>query len=190
MILFLRDGAYDAGIYVYFNRDTIPTQYRFPLSYSSPVASYLENDHSGSVIEPTISSSEFSDSIGFVQGTEGLLLELTFLNLDGLEDVIVNKAEFLVPIASLDSDNSELFPPTVSVFTLFITTRGCYPEITYRLMMCCCQTSGAIDIVFGGLVEAGSNGTPDVHRTNISAWFQQMLKNDNRESDISDVIFN
>lgn len=180
------NGAYDAGIYVYFQRDTIPTQYRFPISYNSPVAAYMSNDYSGALVEPAIGNADFSDSLAFVQGTEGLLMELSFPNLDGLKDVIVNKAELLVPVGSVPGDNPDLFPPAERVYAFYYNENaiGNYVPIDDVLL----PNSGVIDIVFGGLVEEGANGAPDMYRLNISAWFQEMIK-DNRESDIPDVIY-
>ncbi|WP_170110565.1 DUF4270 family protein [Flavilitoribacter nigricans] len=180
------NGAYDAGIYVYFKRDTIPTQYRFPISYSSPVSAYMNNDYTGSVVEPAIGNADFSDSLAFVQGTEGLLLELNFPNLEGLRDVVVNKAELLVPVASVSGDNPDLFPSAERLYAFYYNEDaiGNYVPIDDVLL----PNSGVIDVVFGGLVEEGANGEPDIYRLNISAWFQEMLKDD-RESDIPDVIY-
>lgn len=180
------NGAYDAGLYVYYKRDTIPTQYRFPITYNSPVSAYMENDYTGTAIESAIGNYDLSDSIGFIQGTEGLLMELEFPNLEGLQDVIVNKAELLIPIASIEGDDPMVFPPATRLYAFYYNQNaiGNYVPIDDVLL----PNAGVIDIVFGGLVEAGANGAPDMYRLNISAWFQEMIK-DNRESDIPDVIY-
>lgn len=179
------NGAYDAGIYVYFKRDTVPTQYRFPISYNSPVSAFIENDYSGTVIEPAIGSDAFSDSLSFIQGTAGLLMELEFPNLDELQDIIVNKAELLIPIASLEGDSPDVFPPADRLYAFYFNQNsGNYVPIDDILL----PNAGVIDFVFGGLIEEGANGAPDIYRMNISAWFQEMVK-DNRESDIPDVLY-
>lgn len=178
-------GNYDAGIYVYYRRDTIPTQYRFPISYSSPVSGHFVNDHSGSVIEPLINSTAFSDSIAVVQGTEGLLMEIEFPNLEGLKDVIVNKAELLIPVSNLAGDDLDLYPSATQLFAYYINpvTNNYVPIDDITL-----AASSTIGIVFGGLLATGANGAPDVYKMNISAFFQELLKDD-RESDIRDVIY-
>lgn len=178
--------AHDAGIYVYFTRDTVPSQYRFPVSFSSPVAGHYENDYTGTVVKPVINSDDFSDSLAFVQGTEGLLVELDFPNLEALEQVIVNKAELIVPIAGLENDDPDLFPEARQLFAFYFNPEaaGNYVPIDDVLL----PANSLIDRVFGGLVEAGSNGEPDFYRLNITAWFQEMLKDD-QETDIRDVIY-
>lgn len=180
------DGNYDAGIYVYYKRDTIPTQYRFPVSFRSPVAAFMENDYTGTVIEPAINSFEYSDSIGYVQGTDGLLMELDFPNLEGLSDVIVNKAELIVPIAGIDGDNPDLFPSARQLYAYYLNPDavGNYALIDDVIL----PATTTIDVVFGGLVEAGSNGSPDIYRLNITAWFQEMLQDD-RVTDVRDLIY-
>lgn len=180
------NGAYDAGIYVYFKRDTVPTQYRFPISYNSPVAAFIKNDYSGTVIEPAIGSNDFSDSLAFIQGTEGLLMELEFPNLADLQDVIVNKAELLIPIASsLEGDDPGVFPPAERLYAFYYNQdAGNYIPISDVIL----PNANVADRVFGGLIEEGANGAPDMYRMNISAWFQQMVK-DNRESDVPDVLY-
>lgn len=179
------NSAYDAGIYVYFKRDTVPTQYRFPISYNSPVASFIENDYSGTVIEPAIGSDDFSDSLAFIQGTEGLLMELNFPNLADLQDVIVNKAELLIPIANLEGDDPGIFLPAERLYAFYYNQdAGNYIPISDVIL----PNSNVLDLVFGGLIEQGANGAPDMYRMNISAWFQRMVE-DNRESDIPDVLY-
>lgn len=178
-------GFFDAGIYVYYRADTLNQQYRFPISVSSPVVSYLENDHSNTPVAPFIGSSMFSDSLAFLQGTEGLLVELEFPNLEGLENVVVNKAELVVPVASLSGDDPDLYPPArqLLVFRRDMQSGNFVPIDDYLLPDPSRRTT-----VFGGLLETGTNGQPDVYRLNISLHFQEMLK-DNRTTDISDVIY-
>lgn len=179
-------GNYDAGIYLYFRRDTVPVQYRFPVSFRSPVSAYMENDYSGTAVEPAINSSGFSDSLAYVQGTEGLLLELDFPNLAELENVIVNKAELLVPIAGLENDDPTVYPPAKQLYAYYYDqdTREGYVPVDDLLL----GTPATIDIVFGGLVETGTGGNPDLYRLNISVWFQRMLEAD-RDSDIRNTIY-
>jgi len=179
------NGNYDAGIYVYFRRDTVPTQYRFPLSFGSAIASYMENDYAGSVAEPFIDSDMFSDSIGFVQGTEGLLLELEFPNLEGLKDVIVNKAELVVPVVNYAGDDRSIYFPAEQLFAYFYNTEtNSFSPLDDVLL----PAPSVLNAVFGGVLETGSNGDPDVYRMNISVYFQEMLKDD-RETDVKDVIY-
>lgn len=177
-------GNYDAGLYVYFQRDSVPLQYRFPISYYSPVMTHLENDHTGTAVEPIINDGALSDSLAVIQGTEGLLMELEFPNLEGLRDVILNKAELLVPIASLEDGDDTLYPPAEQVFAYY------YDESTnsYRLIDdVILPASGTVNAVFGGVIVEGAGDQPDYYRINLSVYMQDMLSD--RGTDVRDVIY-
>ncbi|MEZ4988950.1 MAG: DUF4270 family protein [Saprospiraceae bacterium] len=178
-------GSYDGGIYVYFQRDSVPLQYRFPISYYSPVVSHFENDYAGATVESFINNPNLSDSLAVVQGTEGLMMELEFPNLEGLQDVILNKAELLIPIGGLENDDTVLYPPADHLYAYYFDESSNSFRLIEDVLL---PASGTLDNVFGGVIIEGSGGQPDYYRMNISIHMQEMLKDD-RENDIRDVIY-
>lgn len=178
-------GSYDGGLYVYLKRDSVPSQYRFPLSFYSPLVSHLENDYAGSTIEPLINQDGISDSLAVIQGTEGLLMELEFPHLEGLRDVILNKAELLVPIASLENDDPALYPPAEQIFAYYYNeTDNAYRLVDDVLL----PAAGTIGIVFGGTIIEGSGAQPDYYSLNLTVFMQKMLQNE-VGTDVRDVIY-
>jgi hypothetical protein len=178
-------GNYDAGIYVYFKRDSVPLQYRFPISFYSPIVSHFENDYAGTTVEPFINQAGLSDSLAVVQGTEGLLMELEFPYLEGLQDVILNKAELLVPIAGLDNDDPATYPPATRIYAYYFNESANTYQLIDDVLL---PAPGTVDNVFGGIIVEGSGSQPDYYRMNITVFMQEMLKDD-RETDVRDVLY-
>ncbi|MEM9992428.1 MAG: DUF4270 family protein, partial [Bacteroidota bacterium] len=90
-------------------------EYLFPFSSitfggAKAVAVDIEHDYTGTFADDFVSNPNTQDTM-LIQGTVGLLGEVAFPDLSGLENIIVNQAILEVTVLDLPDDNPNLYPP-------------------------------------------------------------------------------
>jgi len=156
-----------SGIFIYYTRDTIQDQ--FQLEFNNAAVKHLnfEHDYGGSEVEQGLGK---LDSTAYVQGMSGLDLEITFPDLDQLQDVVVNKAElklFLRPESRGDTI------PLDAADQLIISYRG--SSGNQILIDDVFFTQADLQDQFGGFVEDDMDDEPPVYRMNLAAHFQDII---------------
>jgi len=177
------------GIFIYYRRDdTLQTAYQFTFASPAVRTARYEHNFSGSPVADFLNTSQ--DSLAFLQGMAGPMVEITFSQLNQLDNVIVNKAELVLSVAEWPGDSTELFPPPDQ---LLISQRGAegkllviddvrnltfdptFPEVwAFDQALFLDQALPANS--FGGQIEAGENGGPDIYRINLTAHLQGFIE--------------
>lgn len=113
-----------AGIYVYYSRSGVPGEYIFPLRSNSPRVSSYQYQRNDAVVEPFIGSAALSDSLLFLQGLQGLFVELTFPELRNLQNYAVNRAtlELTMDLLAVDDTAKYKLPPQLVLIKRNATT--------------------------------------------------------------------
>lgn len=158
------------GIYVYYQQDGLPEQAQYGFKTASVRIANFEHDYTGTLIEPFIDQPDKGDSLAFVQGLEGLNIELDFPHVESLKGVIVNKAELIIPIHQLEGDN----PDRYSVVEQLLVSKKT-EEDKLIIIEDVALAGGDLSAIFGGVVIDGEGDNPDFYRLNISAHFQDMI---------------
>lgn len=102
----------DSRLATYYSRGDTMYLYEMELSTQSVVHNYLSTDMSGSLAEEYILNESTNDSLLFVQALGGPEVEITVTDLSGLQGATINNAELEFIVATLDPQDSILFPPT------------------------------------------------------------------------------
>ncbi len=164
-----------AGLTVFYHRDTVFFEYKFPIFSGNVVTANFKHDRSTSVIGLDDyfigENADFTDSLLFLQGMSGTNVVLEIPYATALTNIVVNKAELELPIRFLMEDEMDYYPPAALVFISEILEDGSFrviDDITFAI-----RRVGADNYteIFGGDVE------PDnTYRLNISSHFQDMVR--------------
>lgn len=162
-----------AGIFIYYQTSLNTTSRQYQLRFSPFYARVpnLENDPTGSFIERYIDNTNLSDSLVFVQGMTGVQTKLEIPFIDDLKNVVINKAELEVSVATLPGDNLGIFTPVPQILLLRPDEDGNLIPIDDILILQNQQES-IFRNAYGGIPIEGTNGKPTVYRMNISSHFQ------------------
>ncbi|MFK7979682.1 MAG: DUF4270 family protein [Saprospiraceae bacterium] len=137
------------------------------------ILSFAKNQE-GAFIEPFLSGN--SDSLLFLQGMAGANTEITFPNLEGLENIVVNKAELELTLASIDGNNTTLYPPTQQLVASQLNNvdKEILPDVRSALF----ANAPIRTEVFGGIpvIEIENGVTLTKYKINISGYFQQIIE--------------
>ena len=160
-----------AGIYLYVDDRGETLNYALPVNALSAHINRYEHDFSTGAVQEFIGNQEKGDSLLFLQGMEGLLVELSLPSLDALQNKIINKAELEMTVASLDGYDLEANPPVDQIFAYYRNDDG---GLTVIEDVATGVDLGAVDLSFGGYPEENESGTY-TYRMNISIHLQYML---------------
>jgi len=125
-------------------------------------------------VEPFLSG--VSDSLLFLQGMAGANTEITFPNLEGFENIVVNRAELELTVASVDGDNATLYPLTQQLVASQLG--NVEMEILSDVRSALFANAPIRTEVFGGIpvVETENGITLTKYKINISGYFQQIVE--------------
>ncbi len=177
------------GLFIYYRRDdTLQTTYQF--TFASPAVRTARYEHvfSGSPVVGFLNTGQ--DSLAFLQGLAGPMIELTFPQLNQLNNVIINKAELVLSVAEWPGDSTDLYPPPDQ---LLVSQRSSEGELlviddvrnltfdpTFPAVWTFDQAFFLDRVLpagsFGGQIEGGENGGPDVYRINLTAHLQDFIE--------------
>lgn len=135
---------------------------------------HFEKDREGSFVEPFLTTN--SDSLLFLQGMIGTNTEITFPDLTGLEDIVVNKAELELTVASIDGDNVLLYPLTPQIIAS--QKDNAEREILSDVRSALFANNPIRTEIFGGIpvVETENGAMVTKYRINISGYFQEIVE--------------
>lgn len=164
-----------SGLYLYYRRDTILQQYRFPFnSRAAKVPTYL-NDYTGAPVETFLDDADAADSLVFLQGLSGVVTNIDLPGLANLgSDLLVNRAELDVFVAELpeDADGPDLAIPE----QLIVLERDdAADEITATRDLVLALAQGDIPALHGGTFVPGDDGAPGFYRFTLTAQVNAIL---------------
>jgi len=137
---------------VYYTQgDTAQLRYDFPLAANRSFLSSI--DYAGSEVETALTDPSISDSLLYVQGLEGVNVELDLSAIDDLNDVSLNIAELVFFMAEIPGDDRDLYPPVDQFVLTYTTDDGNTALVSdYSLSL------NTTDSFFGGDIEEDANG--------------------------------
>ena len=159
-----------AGFQVYFHKDTVFSRYQFPVFSSSVVTAEYVHDYTGSVIANYLNGAvSRNDSLLFLQGMSGVNFDLEIPYVDRLSDLVVNRAEILLPVVFLAEDDPAFDPVDQIVVAEVVsdTTLRTIDDITFSIN----RVGDNFGQLFGGKILSDNT-----YRVNISAHFQDMIR--------------
>lgn len=157
------------GLQIYYHKDTIYSQYRFPVFSSSIVTAEFEQDFSGSFVDDYIdNTAPEGEDLLFLQSMSGVNFDLEIPYLSSLKNVVINRAELILPIVGLPGDDSDYKPADQLVVAAVISEDNAQTinDIIYSIN----RAGDSFYQLFGG------NLLPDnTYRVNISSHFKDMI---------------
>ena len=170
----------NAGLYLYYTKnDTVPQQIQYQLNPFSAKVVNFSHDNAGTVVGNAVNDADSIAEFVFVQGMAGVDTKIELPDLSFLKNTIINKAELELRIAPFEDD--KVFFTPISQLILAKDTddgiRTVIDDIAFITLR-----GLTLSNFFGGDVEAGTNGEPDIYRMNLSAHIQSVV--DGVESNI------
>ncbi|MEY3051019.1 MAG: hypothetical protein RLY31_804 [Bacteroidota bacterium] len=165
----LRDSR--AGIWVYYKVDSVARSYQFPILSGDVVTAQYTHAYEGATLADFLETPEgASDSLLFLQGMSGTDVVLEIPYIDDLGDVVVNRAELVLPIRRLPGDDPALTPvPQVLVSELVTdSTTRVIDDISIAIS----RVGDSFSSIFGGDATAES----DAYTINLSAHALDMIR--------------
>ncbi len=165
----LRDAR--AGIWVYYKVDSVARSYQFPILSGDVVTAHYTHNYQGTPVEPFLQDADgLSDSLLFLQGMSGTDIVLEVPTIDDLGDVLVNRAELVLPILRLPGDDPALTPVPQLLVSELVTdsTTRVIDDLTIAIS----RVGDSFNSVFGGNATAES----DAYTVNITAHAQDMIR--------------
>jgi hypothetical protein len=159
------------GIYLYAEDRGDKINYALPINVLSAHINRYEHDFTTGLVQDFLEAPEKGDSLLFLQGLEGLLVEVEIPGMDALQDRVINKAELELTVATLDGYDLEETPPVDQIFAYYRNDDGglsVIEDIATGIDF------GAVDLSFGGFPEEDDAGT-FTYRLNISVHLQYMI---------------
>jgi hypothetical protein len=159
-----------AGLWAYYREDTLHRVYQFPVFSGDVVTSHFEHDYEGSIAGDFLSQPSGSDSLLFLQGLSGLNIDLEVPFADNLGNMVINRAELVLPILRLEGDDSVFDPvPQIIVSEILPDSSA---VVVRDLNLAISRVGDQFDSLFGG------NATPSTtaYVVNLSAHFQDLIR--------------
>lgn len=157
------------GFQVYYHKDSTYSQYKFPIFSSSVVTAEFKHDYMGAFVQNYLDSpTPRNDSLLFLQGMSGLNFDLEIPYVTDLKNLIVNRAEIVLPIIYLMEDDPD-FDPVDQIVVAEVVNDSILrtiDDIIYSIN----RVGDNFPQLFGGKVFSDNT-----YRVNISAHFQDMI---------------
>ncbi|MBK8567154.1 MAG: DUF4270 family protein [Saprospiraceae bacterium] len=166
----MRDPLSNLRFYYRDGTDTL--SYDFRIFSGNPVVLHQRNYYTGTTVEPYISQAgeERPDDLIFLQGLNGLNFELEIPYAEEMRGIIINKAELVLPIISLNNDNDKNGPVAQLYATEVVsdTTLLLIDDIYLPLLNLATDDFGNY---FGGKAVADE----DFYKVSLSAHLQKVI---------------
>lgn len=150
------------------------TTYLFPIGTSAAKFTTFDHEFGGTVVEDFVNQGAMGgDSLLFLQAMEGANIELDFTNLDDFQNIVVNKAELIIPLDSFPGDDESLAPPIDFLIANQIDETGELIliedlQFIFFVRRLSIQDQGSL---YGGFVDEDDNS----YHLNITTHFQRMI---------------
>ena len=162
-----------SGMMLYYTRnDTLNQQFQFNLNIFSVRYAEFQHDHSTGLVQQYLSDANVSDSLVFVQGMAGVMGKVSFPHADQLGNIVVNKAELYLPVASESNVDFRSYPLIERIIAYYYNDEGeLVPIDDVQGNM-----SRRLDLndTYGG-TETYDNFV-SAYKLNISSHFQKMVE--------------
>lgn len=179
-----------AGIYLYYTEtDTVKKQIQFDFNFFWVRQTKQEHDYNGTVVEKYFDSTTLGDSLIFVQGMAGTLVELEIPFAEQLEGLVVNKAELEMRVATLPGDDGNVYKPVPLLILLTPNEDGEFESIDDISLIIIRLGLDRLEEYYGGDPRDSNAGEPKVYRFNMSTHFQKVI-NKSRKNILRLVVFN
>ena len=134
----------------------------------------LAKNQEGAFVEPFLNGT--SDSLLFLQGMAGANTQITFPDISGLENIVVNKAELELTVATIDGDNPTLYTLTPQLVASQLDNAD--REILSDVRSALFANAPIRTEIFGGIpiVEEQNGVTLTKYKINISGYFQEIVE--------------
>ena len=143
------------------------TAYQFSTALGVKTVNF-NHDYAGSQVEKALDPVITEDSIIFVQGMSGVTATLEFPFVNQFSNVLVNKAELVLPIIQLVGN--EEFDPIIQLALEEILEDGTTRPINDLNIAASLGTGNSFIAAFGGVVVDGNR-----YSINMSNQFQEMI---------------
>jgi Domain of unknown function (DUF4270) len=145
--------------------------YNFHVFQGNPVVLHQRNYFGGSFVAPYIGTpgEVRDDSLLFLQGLNGLNIEFEIPYAEALKGIIVNKAELILPILSLDEDTDD-YDPLEQIYAVEIVSDTSSIIVDDIYIPTVNLSTNDFGNYFGGKVTDDGN-----YKLNLSAHFQKMI---------------
>ena len=162
------------GIRVFYHRDSVYSEYLFPVFSTQVVTAKYDHDYSTSVLNLQADyigeSAPYRDSLLFLQGMSGINFVIEVPHAEYLADKLLNKAELIFPIQFLSQDDIQQYPPTDQILVSEIREDGSYRVID-DFIFARNRDFENFSRLFGGDVESDNT-----YRVNITTHLQDMSR--------------
>ena len=178
------NSATVTGLYVHYTSFTTTSKlYTFSINNDAAKMVNFIPDYSGSLVEPFIGEDKYAkgDSLVFIQGMSGLNAKLEIQDFSSLQDVIINKAEIELTVATDLPEDKALFSSD-PISQLLIGTKNADGEIERISDVEAAIANGLISI-FGGQPVEDSDGMMK-YKMNITSYLQELVSGEHENSEI------
>ena len=169
-----------SGISLYYGigrGDARMTTSEFKLNFNAGNAriSNLKHDYDNSFVSPFLAN-ETNDLL-FLQGMAGLNTEISFGDLSGLEDVVINRAELELTVAYLEENDSSLFPISPQLIVSSVNNED-EREIILDVRSALFAQDPIDTDIFGGIpvIEEQDGVLLTKYNLNLSGYFQKIIE--------------
>ena len=148
-------------------------EYQFDFTPANARVVNFSHDYENATVEPFLNGE--ADSLLFLQGMTGLNVEVTFPDLSVLEEIVVNKAELELTVATPIEDHA-LYPPSNQI--VVSSNRDGALEVINDVRAALFGQQPINTDIFGGIpLEESINGlTLTKYKINISSHFQDIIE--------------
>jgi len=158
-----------AGMHIFYQEGGDTLKYIMEIGTIGRRLSQYTHEYTGSVVDPFLESSSINDSLLFLQGLQGLLVEFKIPELANLGNKVINQAILELTVASFDDYDLEAFPPVDQIVAMKRNDEGNLVFIDDVSV-----ASNSLEAYFGGQPIEQSDGS-FTYRFNISIHTQYVM---------------
>lgn len=159
-----------AGIYVYYQQGGDTLSYNFELGTIGKRINQYKHDYTASMVGDFLDDTTKGDSLLFLQGMEGLLVELSIPELSNLAGKVINKAELEFTVAVPDDYDLDTYPAVGQIIALTKDDKGVLTFLEDVAVL-----SNDLDAYFGGHDVEAEDGSI-TYNMNLSLHLQGLLE--------------
>ncbi len=163
-----------AGIYLYYHTSD-STFETFQFRFNRVIVPSYTQTTAGSPVQTFRDDQVNTDSIHFVQGMKGLGVKMTLPDLSSLGDVIINRAEIELTLASLPDDDISLYSPTEQLILSYALDSSGNSRVPVDDVSFAGTSIDNIQEWFGGNIVTGSSGNVQTYKMSIASHLQRVL---------------
>ncbi|MBI1224217.1 MAG: DUF4270 family protein [Bacteroidetes bacterium] len=167
----MRSG--NTNIRFYYHDGTKKKSYDFKAFTGNPVVLHQRNYYGGSIVGNNIGLTDRSEV--FLQGLNGVNIELEIPYAESLQGLIINKAELVFPILTLPEDNDN-YEPVSQIYASEIIVDDSVAVLDDIYYASISHQGADFGDYFGGKVTSDDN-----YKLNIAAQLQRMITGDSKK---------